>query len=103
MIIGISDELQYLDISNIVKNYFKVHNYGEDLGYCFLWDLYCVFRIIKELENIYLSGFSEDLYKISQIFSHVKFDNERFALSSFLNAIKNYDLSFEIDGNLFFS
>jgi len=88
IIIGISEELKYLDTAKIIKEKFSIYGYSEDFKYALLWDFYILFRILIELRKNYYGNFSEKLKKLSSFFQHIEV-NEKSSLTIFLDKLKN--------------
>lgn len=88
IIIGISDELKYLDTEYIIQNKFSIYGYSDDFKYALLWDFYILFRILIVLQKNYLGKFSNNLKKLSKFFQHIDV-NEKSSLTIFLDKLKN--------------
>lgn len=92
LILGISDELKYIDIDKIIKENLSIYGYSDEFKYALVWDIYIIFRIVLELQKKYSDSFGINLKKLASFFKHIGI-KEQMSLSIFLDKIKNVKFS----------
>ena len=88
LIIGISDELKYLDTEKIISDKFAIYGYSKDFKYALLWDFYIIFRALIFLGKNYFGKFTDQLKSLSGFFQHIDIP-EKSNLTIFLDKLKN--------------
>ncbi len=90
LIIGVSDELRYLDVEQVISEKFDCFKYPEKDKYILLWDAYIVFKIIQKLKNSFGFSLKNEIKKFSFIFN--EFDTEEFSFDGFIGKLQDISL-----------
>jgi len=86
LIIGISDELKYLHVEEIIKNNFNIYTNNEDDKYILLWDAFILFKLLLEISDNFGQYFEEDIKKLSNVFGRLQLSKES-TFRDFLNRL----------------
>jgi hypothetical protein len=93
LVIGISEDLQYLDIDRIVKEKFGIYKYPIEDKYILLWDTYFLFKVVLKLKDDYGIHLTKELRKFVSLFGSLELSyNSNFR--QFLS--KLYDITLKI-------
>ena len=91
ILVGISDELEYLDIDDIIDKKFNSYKYPEDEKYVLLWDMFIVFKLLLKMNDDFGQPFRKEIEKISELFGRLEL-SKKSTFKEFLEKVKEGSL-----------